>query len=241
MRLSRGLPAAACLLLAACAAGPSPAPATPSGSSSPSLSSAPLAPTAGARPTAAPAPSGYLAVPTAFGVELTPGLYWSAPPFDLGFPFEVDQTGWVAGHLNGEFFDLQRHEGTPGGSLPLNMVGFGLPLTIQGATDIPVEELTPAAAVAVLEARTNVETTNVTELELFGRQAVRVDLHAPNDSTPVLAGDNGTFAMSADKDVRLAFIPLDGALLIALVQSAPDNLEAAWAEALPILESAVLP
>jgi hypothetical protein len=120
------------------------------------------------------------------------------------------------------------------------MVGFGLPETIRGTERLNAADLTPAEAVEALQARAVLETANVTELELFGRPAVRVDVHAPTDFTELFAGPEGAFQMSSAQDIRLAFVALDERLLIALVQAAGDELEAAWQEALPILVSADL-
>lgn len=227
---------------AACTAAPaSPVATPPAGtagqSSSPPASSLPT-PSAAVQ-TQAPVPSGHLAFPSRFDVELVPGRYWSAPPFELGFGFDVDQPGWIAGHLNAEFFDIQRDADGGGPEWPQSILGFGLPAFIRGGTDIPVSELTPAEAIAALRDRASLGASNVTELTLFGRPAVRVDLHTVVQSA-VFGGPGGTFTTTPQLDVRIAFVQLGERLLAVIVQADAGDLDARWTEALPILESVEL-
>jgi len=193
-----------------------------------------------AQPTFAPAPSGLLAIPSDFAVELVPGRYWSSPPFEIGFSFQVDRPGWIAGHLNAEFFDIQRDADGAGPAFPESIVAFGLPTFIRGATDIPVADLTAARAVAELQARASLGASNVTELTLFGRPAVRVDLHSAVQS-PVFGAAEGTFTISPPLDARLVLVPLGEGLLAVIVQAGPEDLEATWLEAVAMLESSELP
>ena len=224
-------------LVAACApAGPA---ATPSVAvpTTPGAS-ATVAPTPTSRPTPAPAPSGVLLLPTGFAQELEPGTYWSAPPFDIGFSFEVAEAGWVAGHLNPEFVDIQRHPGVPTeGVMPERVVGFAHPLVIHGSTMIEAADLSPAAAVQLWVDRTDIETANVEELDQLGGDAVRVDLHAPVPMLPLFGGDDGTFRLDSALDVRAVVIAIEGGLFLATVHAPTAELEAAWQQALPILES----
>lgn len=188
--------------------------------------------------TPAPAPSGVLLLPTGFAQDLEPGTYWSAPPFDIGFAFEVAEHGWIAGHLNAEFFDIQRHAGAAvQGSIPERIVGFAHPLVIHGSTMREAVDLSPAAAVQLWVDRTDIETANVEELELLGRDAIRVDLHAPMPMLALFGGDDGTFRLDSSLDVRVVVVAIDGGLLLATVHAPTAELEAAWLEALPILES----
>ncbi len=228
--------------VAACApAGLTPAPSAAVTASPAVGTAAPVAtaaPTPTSRATPAPAPSGVLLLPTRFAQELEPGTYWSAPPFNIGFAFEVAEAGWVAGHLNPEFVDIQRHPGVPTeGVLPERMVGFAHPLQVYGSTMIEVADLSPAAAVQLWVDRTDIETANVEALELLGRDAVRVDLHAPVSMLPLFGGDDGIFRLDSAMDVRAVVVAIDGGLLLATVHAPTAELEAAWQEALPILES----
>ncbi len=203
--------------------------ATPTVASTPATTEPPAV-------TFAPAPSGHLAVPGEFEIELDPGRYWSSPPFELGFSFDVDQPGWIAGHLNAEFFDIQRDEDGGGPEWPQSILAFGLPGFVRGATNIPAEELTPAEAVAALQGRASLGASNVQELTLFGREAVSVDLR-PTVQSPVFGAADGTFTVGTELDARLVFVPLEDRLLAVIVQGTPGELEATWEEALPILES----
>jgi hypothetical protein len=223
--------------VAACApAGLTPAPsvavtATPA-------AAATAAPTPTSRATTAPAPSGVLLLPTGFAQALEPGTYWSAPPFDIGFSFEVVEEGWVAGHLNPEFVDIQRHAGTPvEGVMPERVVGFAHPLQIHGSAMTDAAGLSPAAAVQLWVDRTDIETANVEELELLGGDAVRVDLHAPVSMLPLFGGDDGIFRLDSALDVRAVVVAIEGGLFLATVHAPAAELEAAWLQALPILES----
>jgi hypothetical protein len=120
------------------------------------------------------------------------------------------------------------------------MLAFAHPDTIQGATSIPTRDLTPEAAIAALGARDDLVTANVAELELFGRRSARVDVHAPVGNTAVFAGEDGTYRQSADVDARLVSVPIDEDLLLVLVLAPPDDLEAAWDQALAILRTVEL-
>ena len=189
----------------------------------------------------APLPSGVLPLPTDFAIELASGTYFSAPPFDLPFTFEVPEPGWRSGHLNGEFFDIQRFDGVPTTGLPSRILGFAHPWTIEGATPMYAADLTPESAVAALVARDDLVTDDVANLELFGRPSVRVDIHAPEDNTAIFGGADGTFRQGADLDARLVAVPIDAGLLLVLVQATPDDLDAAWDQALEILGTVKLP
>jgi hypothetical protein len=214
------------------------------GGTAPSSTAGP-SPTAGATvspsPSATPAPtppSGARLLPTTFSVDIQPGRYFSAPPFELAFTFDVAEAGWQSGHLNGEFFDLQRWDGVPEGGLPSRLVGFAHPDTIQGpAGNVDVAELTPAAAVALLTSRDDLETANDETLQLLGRDAARVDVHVRVDNTSIFGGEDGTFRQGIDLDSRFVAVPIEGGLLLLVVEAKPDDLEAAWASALPIFES----
>ena len=50
-------------------------------------------------------------------------------------------------------------------------------------------------------------------------------------------GPDGAFNLEPSIDIRLGIVPLDDDLLLAFVGAPPGELEAAWDEALPILES----
>ena len=185
-----------------------------------------------------PAPSGVLLLPSTFAVALEPGTYWSSPPFGLGFSFEIPETGWASGHLNAEFTDIQRFEETPApGVMPERIIGFAHPLQIHGAAVVDAADLSPVEAVDLWVERTDIETDNVAELELLGGEAVRVDVHAPVAMLPLFGGDDGIFRLDDSFDVRIVVIAIDDGLFLATVHAPAADLEAAWEQALPTLES----
>ena len=232
------------VLAGACSPVATPAPSP--GGSSPIPPGATSKPTGGPTPTPTstlestpvPAPSGVLLLPTTFAVALDPGTYWSSPPFNLGFAFEIPAAGWVSGHLNPEFTDIQMYEGAPAaGVMPERIIGFGHPLQIHGRVIVDAAELTAAEAVDLWVERTDLETANRAELELLGGDAVRVDVSATTPMLPLFGGDDGTFRLDAAFDVRVVAIAIDGGLFLATVHAPAADLEAAWQQALPTLES----
>jgi hypothetical protein len=236
MALALGLAATACSPGGAPTAGP------PTTGATRAVTGTPTAPVTSEPSLAStappPAPSGALLVPSEFSIELEPGRYFSIPPFELAFTFEVAEEGWQSGHLNGEFFDLQRYDGVPADGVPSALVGFAHPDTVQGPEgNVDVAGLTPRAAVELLTGRIDLDTANVGALELVGREAVRVDVHAAIENTPVFGGQDGTFRQGVDHDSRLVFVPIEGGLLLLIVGAPAEDLETVWARALPILES----
>jgi hypothetical protein len=209
----------------------------PAGTRGTSSAGASTAPSPSMTPAPTP-PLGARLLPTTFSVDIEPGRYFSMPPFEVAFTFEVPESGWQSGHLNGEFFDLQRWDGVPEGGLPSHLVGFAHPDTLQGpAGNMSVGDLTPAAAAALLTSRGDLETANEEPLELVGRDAVRIDVHVRIDNTPIFGGEDGTFRQGVDLDSRFVMVQVGGGLLLLVVQARPADLEAAWRRAFPILES----
>jgi hypothetical protein len=229
------------LSAAACAAAPAPLPteAAP-GATSPGATS----PAASAAPSSAvqTPPAGTRSLPGTFGVELEPGTYSSRPPFAIPFTFEVSEPGWVAGHLTDEFVDLQRFEGEPGTGLPIRIVGFARPTLVRGPTgDVPAPALTPREAVDMLARREELDASNAGEIEIAGRSGATIDLHSDVVNNPVFGGDHGVFGLGPDLDLRLVLVPHLESLLALVVLAPPGDLDPAWAEARPILESVELP
>jgi hypothetical protein len=66
---------------------------------------------------------------------------------------------------------------------------------------------------------------------------VTIAFHAEANTTPLFSGPGGTFGLGVDRDVRIAALAVDDALLLVLVQATPGDLDAAWAQALAILET----
>lgn len=177
-------------------------------------------------------------MPTAFAAELAPGRYFSSPPFELAFTFLVDDPGWRAGHLNGEFFDIQRFEGEPGVNLPSRLVGFGRPDVFHGPDGAaPAAGLAPGQAIDVVAAQGDLDSTNVRAIEIAGRAGARVDLHSATNNNHVFGGEDGDFGMGPELDVRLAAVAFEDGLLVLVVSAPPGELGAAWDEAIAIFDS----
>jgi len=217
--------------------------AAPVGSPGPTIAgTAPAIATPAASPSAAPRPSGTLAWPSAFGVDLAPGTYFSAPPFEVPFTLAVGETGWQTGHLHAEFFDLIRFDGLPETDLPAVLFGFAVPTMVRGAGgNEPAAGMTPDAAIDGLATRADVAATNRTTVDLFGRVGARVDLHADVDNTQLFGGGARNFGLGPERNLRIAAVAFDDGLLLVLVMAPPGEVEEAWNRVQPILASIVLP
>ena len=246
---ARRLPLAAglALLLAACnSPSVTTAPSVALGSANPPSAGSTAATSSPTGPPPSPGPTrppGALAVPTRFGVELEPGTYFSSPPFEIPFTFDVAARSWKAGHLIDEFFDLQQFEGEPGVNLPDRLVGFGHPDAFHGPDgEVAASALTPRAAIDLIAAQEDLVATNLRGVEIAGEGGARVDLHSAIDNNHVFGGDHGDFGIGPELDVRLAVIPFEDTLLVLLLSAPPGELGEAWDEAIGILDSiAALP
>lgn len=235
------LAVAVAVVLAGCGAvtvGPSGLAPARSATPAPSVPSS----TASVAPAATgPAPTGPLAWPADFGVEFALETYRSDPPFEIPFTLAVGERGWFSGHLHGEFFDLLRFDGLTLQDLPNRMVAFAHPAFVRGAGgNDPATGLSPEATIDGLAARPDLVSRNRSAVDLFGSPAPVVDLHADVSNTPLFGGALGNFGLGPELDVRIAAVSVDGSVLLVLVLAGADDLEAAWAQAQPMLGSVVL-
>ena len=167
------------------------------------------------------------------------GRYTSSPPFDVPFTFEVIGEDWESGHMHGDFFDLlQIPETSPG--VPSRWIGFGLPTVIHGDPDTPAADLTPADAADLLAARTDLETSEPSEVTVAGLEGTQIDMRTMTPNTHIFGGPGGDFGLGPEHDARLAIVPWDDGLLLFLVLATAGELDEAWQEALPILDSVEL-
>ena len=199
------------------------------------LACAPATPASTPTPSAPPVPP--LAFPTSQGHVLEPGRYDSQPPFNIPFTFEAPAGGWESMHVHGEFFDLGRFEGEERQTAPARWIAFGDPEHVRGSVDVPDTDLTPDEAAALLAEREDLTAGEPVPFSLDGRDGVRLDLHAPEPNTPIFGGAEGDFGLEPTVDVRLGFVPVDEGLLVVFVAAPADELDAAWEEAQPVLES----
>jgi hypothetical protein len=195
------------------------------------------APAPATTPAATSTPSAPAAFPTTTGEVLVPGRYDSQPPFNIPFTFAVPAGGWESMHIHGEFFDLGRFEGEERQTAPARWIAFGDPEHVRGGEDVPDTDLTPAEAAGLLEERDDLTAGEPIPFTLDGREGVRLDLHAAEPNTPIFGGAEGDFGLEPSVDVRLGFVPVDEGLLVVFVAAPAAELDAAWEEAQPVLES----
>jgi hypothetical protein len=195
-------------------------------------------PTPGPTQSPSPAPAA-LAFPPTTG-EVVAGRYASDPPFDVSFTFEVPAGGWESMHVHGEFIDIGRFATEERQTAPIRWIAFGHPTYIRGDEDTPAAGLTPEAAATLLSARDDLTASAAVPYTFAGRDGVRLDLHAPEANTAIFGGPDGAFNLEPSIDIRLGIVPLEEDLLVVFVGAPPGELDAAWDEALPILESADL-
>jgi hypothetical protein len=211
--------------------------ATPPATRAPTPSETPAT-----RPTTTPPPtatSSELSFPATSEIPLMPGRYRSSPPFDIAFTFGIPDAGWESAHLLGEFFDILKFEDQTAAAAgqPSRWIAFAHPTNIRRTQATPAEDLSPDEAAALFADRPDLQAGATTAFQLDGLAGVRLDLHARSSSTPVFGGPAGNFAIGPENALRLGIVPLADDLLLALVLATPDELEAAWLEARPILES----
>ena len=194
-------------------------------------------------PVATPAPTGSpspapsaRAFPRTTG-EVVAGRYSSDPPFDIPFTFDVPADEWESMHLHREFFDIGRFATAERQTAPIRWIAFGHPGHIRGDEDVPAADLTPEAAATLLSARDDLSASEAVPYAFAGRDGIRLDLHAPEPGTPIFGGPDGAFNLEPSIDIRLAIVPLDDNLLLVFVGAPPGELDAAWDEAQPILDS----
>lgn len=166
------------------------------------------------------------------------GTYWTSPPFQIPFAITVEEPGWFSGHLHNDFLDLQRFDGITPHQFPNRMLGFADPDTIRGGDGaVDVGGLTPDAAFDLLATRASLVIGNRADVELFGLAGSRLDIHSGTGNNPVFGSEGGNFGLGPELDVRLVLLPRNGRFFVVLVLAVPGDLDDAWDQALPILET----
>jgi hypothetical protein len=136
-----------------------------------------------------------------------------------------------------EFFDIVRFDDDAAMGQPTRWIAFAHPTNIRGAVDEPVEDLSPTDAAALFADRPDLRAGPTSAFELDGLVGIRHDLHALVQSAPLFGGPAGNFGLDPENDIRPGIVSLADGLLLVLVLAAPDELDAAWHETQPILES----
>ena len=193
--------------------------------------------TASATPTASPSPI-FLTWPTDSAIELAGGRYASAPPFDVPFTIDIPAgQGWGSAHLHGEFFDFVNV--TEIGVQPTRWVAFAHPESIYGMEAASSTGLSPRAAAELLAGLDDVVAGPISEATLVGLGGVRLDLATGFPNVHLFGGPGGQFTLDPDYELRLMLLPHDAHddLLLVLVLAPHGELDAAWAEVQPILDT----
>ena len=84
------------------------------------------------------------------------------------------------------------------------------------------------------------DATDPEPFEIDGREGRRIDVHTIAPDTKLFGGEDGAFGQGPDQDIRLGVVEHGGGLLLVLVLAAASDLDAAWNQVQPILESLAL-
>ena len=226
-RRSRAAPLRALLALMVLAGCGGAAPLT---SSTPGTTVAPAA-------SALPSPEAVLPFPSRAAARLEHARYSSAPPFDLAFTFRTPGEGWESLHLLGEFLDVVRFDGESRTGPPRRSIAFGHPTRIWGREPVPAAGMTAADVAAALGGRDDLVASDPEPFELDGMAGLRVDLQVEAVGTSIFGGPNGNLIMEPRRDARLGIVPVGDELLLVIVSAVPGEVEDAWEQARPLLES----
>lgn len=196
-------------------------------------------PTASEGPTASMA-TAVLPFPTRRAAPLEHARYAAAPPFDLPLSFETPDDTWESLHLLGEFVDIARFDGVSRSGPPSDWIAFGHPARIHAETEVPADGLTPDEIAGVLRGRDDLETSEPEAFSVAGLDGVRLDLRAEAPDTSIFGGPSGNLSLHPSRDARMGIVVAGGEPLLVLVFAMPGQLDTAWDEARPVLESVTL-
>ena len=202
-------------------------------SSAPTPSPSPIVtgpPTPSATPTDPP-----IDFPTDSAIDLEPGRYSSQPPFAIDFTFEIFEPGWGSGHLNQEFFDVLMPARI--GVMPDRWVAFALPETLHGADEVSVEGLSPAQAVVNFAANDDWTVSEPRNYTIDGRYGMFVDISVDAPGSVLFAVGTDRLQLDPAYDVRVIAVPHEGGLLLVLAMAPDGEVDEAWADSQPIIES----
>ncbi len=188
----------------------------------------------------AASPSDPLPFPTARAKRLEHARYAAAPPFDLRLTFTTPGQDWETLHLLGEFTDVVRWAGASRDGPPMRWIAFAHPTRIRGDTDVPAAGLDAAGVAALLTERDDLEATDPEPFSVAGVDGVRLDLHAQRPDTIIFGGPGGELGMEPSRSTRVGIVVVEEEPLLIFVFAPPDELEQAWDEAGPLLDSVEL-
>ncbi len=216
-------------LVVACASAPGDSP-TPVSVATPTLS-----PTATPRATPAPTPEPVLDFPPVTGVALEPGRYSSQPPFDVPFSFEIPVDGWGTAHHHADFLDIIQPVSV--GVSPTRWVAFARPEVLYGIEDIPADGLTPADVVAVFDGRSDMEVGEPRPYEIDGLAGLVFEMSTDQTDVEPFGGPGGDLQLDPAYETRTIAVSVDGAPLLVIVFAPRGEMEDAWADSKPVVDS----
>jgi hypothetical protein len=173
-------------------------------------------------------------------VPLEQARYAASPPFDLALTFQTPDDGWESLHLLGEFVDIARFDGVPRSGPPSRWIAFGHPARIHGETEVNAAGLMPGGIADLLRDRDGLETTEPTPFSVAGLDGVQLDLRARARDTSIFGGPAGNLSLEPSRDARMGIVVVGEEPLLVLVFAPPEELDDAWNEAQPVLESVEL-
>lgn len=151
----------------------------------------------------------------AHGEAIEPGWY-THEPFTPPVAVQVGE-GWSAGHLNQEFWDVQR---------PNLLLGFARPdfLIDENGEEVSVESMDAREALELLAANAQLDPGELGESVVAGNDAVVLEL-LPEASTEILGGPSGRLMLEAGKPVRVIGLDVDGAPLFVVFLSLDETTD----------------
>ncbi|HEY7282441.1 MAG TPA: hypothetical protein VID47_12695 [Actinomycetota bacterium] len=210
-----GLVAAIAVLLAACDGSPSTPSRTTAPSSLPSTS-----------PIASPSPEADATRMPASETPLEPGRY-TFTGFTPNVSYRVEH-GWTAGHEIPDFFDVDR---------PNTVVAFSIPTTVYDRTGVAQStlNLAPRRALAMVAANHGLHAGPVESTTVGAHPGVVAQLE-PTVAANIFGGQF-PYTTAAGSAVRLAFVDVDGTLVLVMAVARRRPFGPALADAAELIRS----
>lgn len=176
-----------------------------------------------------------LAFPPETAVSLEAGRYSSQPPFDVAFSFAIPVEGWGTAHHHGEFLDVMQPVAL--GVSPTRWVAFARPQVIHGAEDVDAAGLAPLEVVAAFASRGDIDIGQAEAYSIDGIEGLLVDMSTDQPDVKPFGGEAGDLQLDPAYEARTIIVTVDGAPLLVMVFGRLGELEEAWADSRPIVDS----
>jgi hypothetical protein len=167
--------------------------------------------------------------PIALG-ELAAGRY-THTAFTPRIVVEVPDGGWQTFHLSRDFFDVAIE--TDDGPVAIMFIRPQAFVTPHGE----FEPASPEEAIDLLGHYEGVSISEARAMEIDGIAGVEVDVTFDVDNTHVIRVTDGLIGFGPQTDVRLAYLEVDGELLVIGLNVPAGSLEDSEELAQPVLES----